>query len=211
VIFRVKVCGITDEEGVAAAVGAGADAVGFNFHPASPRYLTVARAAALIRLLPQTVVPVGVFVNRPAGEVEEWMERSGVRWAQLHGDERPQDMRGLRRPYYPAVRPGAHGAADPDAWPAPCILVDAGVEGLYGGTGRTADWDEAAALARRRPVILAGGLSPENLLEALSHVRPAAVDLNSGVESAPGRKDPARVREAVRIARDWRAAHAAPE
>ncbi|MFQ5669479.1 MAG: N-(5'-phosphoribosyl)anthranilate isomerase [Acidobacteriota bacterium] len=204
-IFRVKVCGITQAEGLQEAVAAGADAVGFNFHPPSPRFVPPEVVSGLVKGLPRQVVTVGVFVNLGLDHVVEWMDRSGVTWAQFHGDQQPSDLAGFPRPWYPVLRPPRDEGSRVEAWErAPCILVDAREPERYGGTGRTANWKTAARLARQRPVILAGGLHSGNLEAALEAVHPAAVDLNSGVESAPGIKDPVKLRQAMRILAPWR-------
>ncbi len=204
--FRIKVCGITDAAGLDVAVAAGAEAVGFNFHLDSPRQVTPATARALVARLPAGVAAVGVFVNQPLDQVRKVMDVSGVGWAQMHGDERASDLAGFERPWYPVVRPGPGETRLEEDWEAPFILVDARSRRAYGGTGRAADWGAAARLARRRRVVLAGGLSPDNRAAALEAVRHWGVDLNSGVESAPGIKDPDRLARAMAILRPWRRA-----
>ena len=201
--FRLKVCGITEARGLDAALAAGADAVGFNFHPDSPRFIDAPRARRLIERLPSRVAAVGVFVNRPLDEVLAWMDASGVEWAQFHGDERPETVADFPRPWYPALRPAGQVPPDLTAWASPFVLVDARRPGVYGGTGRTADWTIARRIARARETVLAGGLDPDNLPAALEAVRPAGIDLNSGVEAAPGIKDPARLARAGSILAAW--------
>ena len=204
-MFHIKVCGITEPRGLQAVVEAGADAVGFNFYPASPRFVVAEKAAELIQSLPGHVATVGVFVNRPLEEALSWMERSGVEWAQFHGDERPDELRDFPRPWYPALRPAPGQLPDLTAWKSPWVLVDACVQGVYGGTGKRADWNVAASLACQGPILLAGGLGPDNLSEALDQVKPEGVDLNSGVESAPGIKDPELLARAMEVLLPWRA------
>lgn len=201
--FRFKVCGLTESRGLEAVLAAGADAVGFNFHPGSARYIAPERARALVRRLPGQVAAVGVFVNLPLDEVVRLMDVSGVTWAQFHGDDRPAGLARFPRPWYPALRPREAIPADLADWDAPFVLVDAHQEGHFGGTGRAADWRIARRIARMRPTILAGGLCPDNLAEALARVRPAGVDLNSGVEQSPGIKDPALVSRAGAILAEW--------
>lgn len=203
--FRFKVCGLTEERSLEAAVDAGADAVGFNFYPQSPRFVPASRARSLVEQLPSDVVPVGVFVNRPLDQVLEWMDESGVAWAQFHGDEQPEDLAVFPRPWYPALRPTRDDPLDVSVWSSPFVLLDARADRHYGGTGRTADWGLARHIARRHEVVLAGGLGPANLEQALEAVRPAGVDLNSGVESAPGIKDPALLERAGVVIAAWAA------
>jgi phosphoribosylanthranilate isomerase len=204
--IRVKVCGITDRQGLDCALEAGADAVGFNFHPPSPRFISPLRAAGLIRQVPPGVATVGVFANRPLPEVAAWMDESGVVWAQFHGDEYPDMLASFPRPWFPVVRPG-EGETRMDAqWQAPVVLVDARRQDALGGTGKLADWPAAAMLARRRRVILAGGLDPANLAAAAASVKPWGVDLNSGVEEAPGRKSAVLLAQAMEALAPWRQA-----
>jgi len=202
-MFRVKVCGLTEERGMEAAIAAGADAVGFNFWAGSPRCVTIDRARALVRRLPSQVETVGVFVNQPRGEVLSILGETGIRWAQFHGEETPAELNGFPHPWFPALRPAAHQEPRLSDWMSPCILIDAHHAVTRGGTGHAADWERAAAWARQRPLILAGGLSPETVAAAVARVRPAAVDLNSGVESAPGIKDPQRLSRALAALAGW--------
>jgi phosphoribosylanthranilate isomerase len=218
-MFRVKICGITNVADAQAAVEAGADALGLNFYPRSPRFLAPEKAAEIVAAVGRRAVKVGVFVNADAREICETFDRLGLDLIQLHGDEPPEMLPELgERPVVRAVRLGPEGLRPVEEYLARCralgvvpqaVLVDALVEGLYGGSGKTADW---AALGRYPtggtlpPLVLAGGLTPENVAEAIRAVRPAAVDTASGVESSPGRKDPARVAAFVRAAREALAA-----
>ncbi len=189
---KLKVCGITSIEDARAAVECGAEYLGFNFYPQSPRYLAPATARAIIEQLPAGIVTVGIFVNEAAPEdVIGILQSSGVRMAQLHGDETPDYCAqvGAER-VIKALRAGAD--FDPRSvldYPAWAILLDAFDAKLYGGTGKTANWAAARAAAKLTRVFLAGGLSPGNIVAAVRVVEPFAVDVNSGVESAPGRKD----------------------
>ena len=201
---RIKICGLTREADVQQAVEAGADAVGFVLYEKSPRHVDVARAAALARLLPPFVTPVGLFVNAQPALVDEAVRVIPDLLLQFHGDETPAQCRGPARPYLRAarVRPGldlldfARQYAD-----AQGLLLDAQVEG-YGGGGKVFDW----SLIPRdvpRPLVLSGGLHAENVIEGILRVRPWAVDVSSGVESAKGIKDAASIRrfcDAVREA-----------
>ena len=194
---KLKVCGITSLPDALAAVAAGAEYVGFNFYRSSPRYLEPATAWTIIAQLPPSVTSVGVFVNEPEpADVVELMKRSGVQLAQLHGDETPEFCRavGVER-VIKALRAGPD--FDPQTtlgYPAAAILLDAYDKHLYGGTGKTANWELAQKAARLTTVFLAGGLSPDNVVEAVRSVQPFAVDVNSGVESAPGVKDAGKLR-----------------
>jgi phosphoribosylanthranilate isomerase len=196
---RVKVCGLTRLEDALLAASLGADALGFVFWASSPRAIAPEAAAAIVRQLPPLVGKVGVFVDAPPSEVAAIANSVGLTALQLHGDERPEQYSQLWLPIMKAV------ALDDDAarrtaaaWPARfTVLVDATDRDKRGGTGRRADWGQAAALAATRPVVLAGGLSPDNVGEAIRTVRPWAVDVSSGVESSPGIKDPDKLRRFV--------------
>lgn len=195
-MVKLKICGITSLEDARAAVESGADYLGFNFYRPSPRYIAPERAREIIESLPRDIVAVGIFVNEPSPEhVLAIVERSGVAMAQLHGDEDPDYCRqvGSER-VIKALRAGAD--FDPARaldYPAAAILLDGFDAKLYGGTGRRANWEAAREAARMVRLFLAGGLGPENIREAICAVAPYAVDVNSGVESAPGRKDAARL------------------
>ncbi|MEE9218188.1 MAG: phosphoribosylanthranilate isomerase [Acidobacteriota bacterium] len=194
---RVKVCGITRQEDAALACELGADALGFNFAPESPRRIEPARAAKIIEGLAPLVTPVAVVVNPDPQELARWLRQSGARVVQFHGEETPQACRASGYPWYKAFRVGE--GFDPgavEAYPGAWCLLDTRLEGVRGGTGRTFDWRLASEVGRRRRVILAGGLGPDNLAQAIECAAPAAVDLNSGVETAPGVKDAARLRAA---------------
>ncbi len=194
---KLKVCGITSLPDALAAVAAGAEYLGFNFYRPSPRYLEPAAAWAIIAQLPPGVTSVGVFVNEPEPDsVLALMERSGVQFAQLHGDEDAEYCAevGTAR-VIKALRVGADFVVhDVLEYPAAAILLDAYDKNLYGGTGRTANWALAHKAARLTTVFLAGGLSPDNVVKAVRAVQPFAVDVNSGVESAPGVKDAGKLR-----------------
>lgn len=194
---KLKVCGITSLPDGLAAVEAGAKYLGFNFYRPSPRYIEPAAAWTIIAQLPPGVTSVGVFVNEPKPDVVlELMERSGVRYAQLHGDEDAEYCAevGAAR-VIKALRIGPKFVVhDVLEYPASAILLDAYDKNLYGGTGKTANWELAQKAARLTTVFLAGGLSPDNIVEAVRAVHPYAVDVNSGVESAPGRKDAQQLR-----------------
>lgn len=189
--MRIKICGITRREDAEAAVAAGADALGFVFWPKSPRAIDPFDARAIVATLPPFVTTVGVFVNAGAAHVNAVARLVGLSAVQLHGDETPEVLSALRVPVIKAV---SGEAADAGRWPARVLLlVDAVDPERRGGTGHRADWRRAAALAASRPVLLAGGLTPDNIEDAIAAVRPFGIDVSSGVEHAPGIKDHVRV------------------
>lgn len=212
-MFRVKICGITRAEDARLAAEAGADALGLNFFPRSPRCISVAMAGEICRLLPRSVVRVGVFVNTPAPEIIETFDRLGLDLIQLHGDEPPEYLVQLGgRPVIRAFRLGPQGLSAIARYLARTealgvlprmVLVDAYRTGQYGGTGQQADWQALAdygTLPWKLPLVLAGGLDPDNVADAIRHVKPTAVDTASGVEASPGQKSAERVRRFVSAA-----------
>lgn len=187
----IKICGITNPADAAAAVTAGAQALGFVFWPKSPRFVDPYRAKAIARALPPFVTPVGVFVNQPLDYVNAVAGLVGLGVVQLHGDEDPAYARLVKRPVLKAVSVAGDAAA---RWPAEVmLLVDAHDPVRRGGTGSTADWALAAALAAERRIVLAGGLTAENVAAAVAAVRPYGIDVSSGVEVSPGVKDHGRI------------------
>lgn len=188
----IKICGITRLEDAEAAVAAGASAIGFVFWPNSPRFVDPYTARQIALRLPPFVTPVGVFVNQPLQHVRAVASLVRLGAVQLHGDETPEDAAVLSIPVIKAV--SAPGTAT-DAWPASTmLLLDAHDPVMRGGTGRTIDWTAAAAVAAQRKILLAGGLTPDNVAEAVARVRPFGIDVSSGVERAPGIKDHQRLR-----------------
>jgi phosphoribosylanthranilate isomerase len=190
----VKICGITRPQDAERAVALGATAIGFILWPSSPRHIEFEAARSIARLLPPPVMKVGVFVDAPPGELARAVHEVGLDAVQLHGSESPGMVHGLDVRVIKAV---ALGSADADAqiaqWTGTTLLLDAHDPVRRGGTGRVVDWDRAAGLARRHEIILAGGLTPENVADAVRRVRPAGIDVSSGVEQAPGIKDPMRL------------------
>jgi phosphoribosylanthranilate isomerase len=200
---KVKICGITNLPDAAAAAEAGADALGFVFYDRSPRRVSIETAAGIIRQVPLSVVKVGVFVDAPEDVVFSAIRECGLNVLQFHGDETPEyclqfglmSMKAFR------IRDAASleklAGYPTDAW-----LLDAYAPDKPGGTGEQFNWDLAIEAQRRgRPIFLAGGLTPDNVAEAVRRVRPYAVDVSSGVEAAPGRKDHAKVKEFIRAAK----------
>lgn len=202
-MVQIKICGITTIEDALAAAGAGADALGFVFHPASPRCVTPAQVKAIVGSLPATVCTVGVFVNLPPDAVLQVADLCGLDFIQLHGSETPEYCRRFpRERLIKAVSLRNEGdLAETADYPVRAFLVDAHDPARFGGTGRTCDWSLARRFAARHPLILAGGLNADNIGAALEAVQPLAVDLSSGVETAPGKKDHDRVRAVVAAVR----------
>lgn len=190
--IKLKVCGITSLEDARAAVECGAEFLGFNFYRKSPRYISPQAARAIIEELPDDVTAVGIFVNEAhPKDVIEILQTSGAQMAQLHGDESPEycSAVGAER-VIKALRVGDDfDVRQVLIYPAAAILLDAFDKKLYGGTGKTANWEIAREAAKLVKLFLAGGLAPENIAEAICSVEPFAVDVNSGVESSPGVKN----------------------
>lgn len=192
---KIKICGIKTVDDALAAMDAGADLIGFNFYPKSPRYISAGRCRDIMSVMRKygQITYVGVFVNASLEEIRATLDTCALTLAQLHGDETADLMQALRGRAFKAFR-GVPGNVDGFArTEAPAFLVDASVKGAYGGTGITANWSAAAEAARQYPILVAGGLTPDNVAEAVRQVQPWGVDVASGVESAPGKKDPAKL------------------
>lgn len=189
---RVKVCGLTTEHDAAMVVAAGASAIGMIFWAGSPRVVTVAQARRIVAVLPPFVQAVGVFVNASPTEVEDVAGAAGLDLVQLHGDEQVDDWAACA---WPIIKGLTLQTYESSPWPgrARAVLLDAHDPVRRGGTGDAIDWAEARRCAGNRPFVLAGGLRAENVGQAIAAARPAAIDVSSGVERAPGQKDPARV------------------
>ncbi len=225
---RVKICGITNLDDALCAARAGADFLGFIFFRKSPRYIAPEQAAEITAVLagdaaantrhttPNSAPPhnaprcIGVFVNETPDVIAETLQRANIDFAQLHGDEPPAVVESLQGRGFKALRPTSAAEASLDAeWYAdlgpadgPQVLIDAYDPNEYGGTGKRADWQAAAELARTCPrLVLAGGLTPQNVAAAVKTVQPWAVDVSSGVEIGPGRKDAAAVRAFIAAAK----------
>lgn len=199
----VKICGITNAEDAKAVAARGADAVGFIFWPSSPRFIEPDAARSIVAMLPPSIAAVGVFVNQPSAHINDVAARVGLRAVQLHGDESPTFAAEIAKPVIKAVALKSGTAPDVDSWPKTVtLLLDVHDPVRRGGTGTMVDWSMAGELARHRRVILAGGLNPENVVEAITRVRPYGIDISSGVERSPGKKDHDRLAalfEAVQV------------
>jgi phosphoribosylanthranilate isomerase len=215
-MFQIKICGITNEDDAVMACEAGADALGLNFYPKSSRFISLETAERIVRVIPSNVVKVGLFVNAEIDVVKQTFDSLSLDLIQLHGDEPPEYLAQLAdRPIMKAFRLSAEGLPPIQKYLDRCrdirgtgfqpvaenmrqvgnlshVLFDSHVEGYYGGSGIPPDWKDCSEFARTPgspPMVLAGGLTPENVAQAIREVRPAAVDTASGVETAPGRKN----------------------
>lgn len=213
---RVKICGITREQDAASAIEAGADALGFVFYPPSPRAISAKRAAQICGSLPPLVDKVALFVNASSDEIRQLLDLVPITLIQFHGDETAEFCEQFARPYIKAIRIKAVSAGNseddmnhsPEAAVqqmlahnhAAGFLLDAYHKGVPGGTGKTFDWN--CIPVSERPLILAGGLTSSNVTDAITQVAPFAVDVSSGVESAPGIKDPAKIWQFMQAAQN---------
>jgi indole-3-glycerol phosphate synthase/phosphoribosylanthranilate isomerase/anthranilate synthase/indole-3-glycerol phosphate synthase/phosphoribosylanthranilate isomerase len=209
---RTKICGITTLQDALAAVDAGADMLGFNFYPKSKRYIPPEKCVRIVSSLAQytaRIQLVGVFVNATQSEIEAIGDDCHLDIVQLSGDEPLEFLQAIDIPAFKAIRPTSLAKAQTDAVrfaqaTLPSLLVDAYQPGEYGGTGHTGDWPLARTLAEQGPIMLAGGLVPENVAQAIAQVRPWGVDVASGVESSPGKKDVAKMAAFIQAARESR-------
>jgi phosphoribosylanthranilate isomerase len=201
--MQVKICGITNLDDALCVCENGADAMGFIFFPKSPRYITPEEAKEIIKNLPGGIAKVGVFVNKDAGEVEKIVEFCGLDFIQLHGDETPDYCRKfsasiLIKAFSPKSEGDLEALKDYDVR---AVLVDTFDPKMYGGTGRTSNWELALKIRKAYPLILSGGLNEHNIENAIKIVSPHAVDINSGVESSPGKKDHEKIGKVMDIIR----------
>ena len=208
-MFQIKICGITNEADANAAVEVGADALGLNFYPQSPRFISQGTAERILQVVPRHVVKVGLFVNEAVEVVAKSFDSLGLDLIQLHGDEPPDYLAQLgSRPVMKVFRLSSEGLPPIEAYLSRTgfqpvaeirqvgnlsyVLIDSHVKGVYGGSGVPADWDLCAKFSlnpNHPPLVLAGGLTPDNVSQAIRQVKPAAVDTASGVEISPGHKD----------------------
>ncbi|OVE75818.1 hypothetical protein BVX97_03115 [bacterium E08(2017)] len=202
-MFEVKICGLTNGDDLQAAQDYGADYVGFVIYPKSPRGVTGMDVCRILDGVDLRARAVGVFVNEPVAEIEKIVSDCNLYAVQLHGDEIPADYSGLPRVLWRSVKI-ADGIVVPEPmeWAAERYVLDANVPGEYGGTGVTADWAQAAMLADKHPVMLAGGLTADNVADAVKAVLPAGVDTASGVEMEPGKKDHQKVKRFIEAAKN---------
>jgi len=199
---EVKICGLTTVDDALRCIEAGADSIGLNFWPASPRCVDARMARAIVETGGDHVQMVGVFVDFSREQVREILRETGIGWAQLHGAEPPELLAALLPNAYKAISVKDGSAIVlARSYPGGHILLDASVPGMPGGTGRTFDWAIAAEVAKERKLTLAGGLTPDNVAEAVRAVKPFRVDVASGVESKPGRKDPNLVKRFIDAAK----------
>lgn len=202
-MVRIKICGITSVEDAHAAVDAGADALGFVFYEGSERHIPPAEARKITAALPPFVAAVGVFVNASPDEISEAVRASGAGVVQLHGDETPELASRVPFPVIKAVR--VADRIDPgefELYPVQAILFDKRSDDMYGGTGKSFDWSILRGLDFGKKVILSGGLTPENVAGAVGVVRPYAVDVSTGVEDSPGRKNHLKIRQFIQAVRN---------
>jgi phosphoribosylanthranilate isomerase len=209
-MVKVKICGITNLEDAKSAAEVGADAIGFIFYKESPRYIPVQKAADIIRAIPPFVLTVGVFVNETPEIIHEAVKRCNLSLVQLHGDETPEFCGSLNLRAIKAIRVFREEDLKPiDAFPVEGILVDSYQPGQFGGTGLAINWKILKGISKcgtgcppkTRPVILSGGLTPQNVEEAIETVSPYAVDVSSGVEKEPGKKDREKMKQFIQNAR----------
>ena len=208
---KIKICGITNLSDAISAAVAGVDMLGFNFYKPSPRSISPEKCAQITSSLAEefpNITLVGVFVNLPIPQVREIMKKCCLHLAQLHGDETPLMLAALKGSGYKAFRgiPAGSNLLEFTSLPStysPAFLLDASVQGLYGGSGVTANWAAATTLAKQFPILLAGGLKPENVSGALAQVAPWGVDTASGVEIRPGEKDARKIEAFVKAVRSF--------
>ena len=188
---QIKICGITNEEDALCAAKLGAAALGFIFYPPSGRYVSPEQARQIINILPKSLVKVGVFVNESAVEVKRIVEYCGLDFVQLHGDESPEYC--SQFPIAQVIKAvelkNENDLSHALGYDVAAILVDSRHAGLYGGTGKKANWELACRIKNKKLLILSGGLNGENIKEAIEKIAPHALDINSGVEKSPGKKD----------------------
>ena len=204
---KVKICGITNLDDALAAAELGADMIGFNFYSKSPRYLSPDDAVNIATQIPPAVLKVGVFVNAAIDEISDIVNAVGIEIVQLHGDEDDNFIRVIghstEKPVIKAFRIDAETSIDSVLHSdADAVLLDTAAIGEFGGTGRTFDWNLVGRDLKNKQVFLAGGLNSENVAEAIGVVRPYAVDVASGVESTPGKKDAAKMKAFIENAKN---------
>ena len=200
-MMEIKICGITNLEDALSAYAFGADALGFVFYTESPRYVSPEAARHITVNLPRDIARIGVFVNHDIQTVKDISEFCGLDLVQLQGDEQPDYCRLLNEfILIKAFAPRNEGDLDIlKDYPVKAILLDSRERGLYGGTGKKSNWEMASRIKETHPLILAGGLNPDNIMEAIDTVLPHAVDVNSGVEVSPRKKDPRKMKNVINL------------
>ena len=194
--MKVKICGITNEDDAHAAIEAGAHALGFIFADASPRCVAPGDVYNIIKTLPPFVTTVGVFVNSSREKVLRTIQATGIQAIQFHGEESPEELQGYFLPTYKAFRVDERfDVTSLQQYQSKIFLLDTFVDGVRGGTGKTFNWGIAIEAKRFGRVVLSGGLRPDNIAEAVRTVQPYAIDVNSGVESSPGKKDKQKLKD----------------
>ena len=207
--MEIKICGITNLEDALFVSSCGADAIGFIFYPKTPRYVAPETLRNIIKNLSGDIVKVGVFVNEDAGKINEIVRYCGLDMIQLHGDESPEYCRQFP---HTALIKASSPQSEKDLnilrdYPVSAILIDTRDSERYGGTGKTSDWNLAVKAKDMHPLILSGGLNPDNILEAIETVSPHAVDVNSGVEDSPGKKNHEKVKNIIELVRNIKRKH----
>lgn len=203
-MVRIKICGMTNRDDALCAADWGADALGFIFYEKSPRYISPDQAGAVIAALPPFVTPVGVFVNASEAHIDAVVKLAGLRAIQLHGDEPPAACLGHSVPVIRALRVGPD--FDPETmrmYLVDTFLLDTAKAGQYGGTGEAFDWSKAIAAKPYGRIVLSGGLNPGNVARAIEMVAPYAVDVGSGVEAEPGKKDHGKLKRFLEVAKGF--------
>ncbi len=206
----VKICGVTNADDAICALENGADAIGFNFYPSSKRYILPEQAREISEALDVSILRVGVFVNPARDYVDATMREVALNAIQFSGNESPDDVHGYKVKIFKAIHiTGVESLAAMKSYAVDAFLLDTHRDGNFGGTGGTFDWDVARKAKQFGKVILAGGLTPQNVSAAVRLVRPYGVDVSSGVESLPGIKDHKKIRDFIRRAREEHAQHRA--
>lgn len=201
-MIPTKICGITTQEDALLAADLGATAVGFIFYPASPRYITPKQAGTIIAKTSERVRKVGVFVNTPPEEINRMVAKTGLDMVQLSGNEPPESCRKITVPVIKAIHVGSNfNIGMVEHYDAHAFLLDTYQSDRYGGTGKTFNWSQVSSDTFPRPIILSGGLTPENVMEGIQALHPSALDLNSGIEVRPGVKDRAKMERLFAILR----------
>lgn len=196
-------CGITNTEDALSAVEMGADALGFIFYSGSKRYIDPAKASEIVSALPPFVSAVGVFVNQGIDEIKEAARISGIDTLQLHGDESPEFCAGLDYKVIKAIRvKDAVNTEEVELYPVRAILFDKHSDELYGGTGRSFDWGVLRDIEISKKIVISGGLTPENVSGAIEMIKPYAVDVSTGVEDSPGRKNRIKMKKFIEAVKD---------